>query len=224
MKTMIKLKAVALVSIGTLLTQYCQAALVTSSPGGTVIDFSQFGVFSFTPGPVQVGGLVGADVKWSSTYALSVIGNGGYGLSSNGFWDSGRNGYVGLNSPSGSMSFTFANPVSFVGAFMNYAPGNGTPIISIYDSANNLIETANLSILAPISTLGAQNAGAFRGFTIGSASIARFELSGGFDVADDLTFSFSAVPEPSTCVAGALLLLPFGAQAIRRSRASRQVS
>jgi len=58
-----------------------EAALGTS----TIVDFSQFGPgFTFTDGPVQIGGLVGEDIQWSSTLDYSVIGNGGYYLAENG--------------------------------------------------------------------------------------------------------------------------------------------
>lgn len=40
----------------------------------------------------------------------------------------------------------------------------------------------------------------------------------------DVVFDLEAtpVPEPSTCIAGALLLLPFGASAVRKLRSSRK--
>ena len=124
-----RLMKTILMTIGTValaLSGAAHAALITSSPGGTtVVDFSQFdGAFDFTAGPVQVGDLVGEDIVWSSTSSNSVIGNGAYGLGDNGSWDSGRNGYVGLNNtfaPGDYIQFDFNDgPVSVVGGFVNY--------------------------------------------------------------------------------------------------------
>jgi len=170
----------------------------------------------------QTDSLVGTDVKWSSQISTSVFGDAPfYGLNENGIWDTGRHGFVGLNLFAGSMSFTFANPVRSVGALVNYVPfGYGDAFISIYDSQNNLIETLNISVSTPISTLGNTNAGAFRGFTVESPIISRFELSGAYIVADDLQFISTIVPEPSTHRIVALLLGPLMFRAVRKMGAS----
>ena len=49
--------------------------------------------------------------------------------------------------------------------------------------------------------------------------------TGPYDAAvDNFQLSEAAVPEPSTYIAGALLLLPFGAQTVRRLRNRRQLA
>src|SRR5688572_7184043 len=87
---------IGLVCIFALHADRANAVLVTnpaSLGSSTVIDFSQFnGPFLFTAGPVQIGALVGSNVTWESTSGGSVIGSAGYGLGSNGIWDSGRIG------------------------------------------------------------------------------------------------------------------------------------
>jgi len=112
---------------GLLMPGLAAAAPITSAgsiPGTpVVVNFSQFpGSFNFTTGPIQVGGLVGEDIQWSSNSSNSVIGNGGYNLGSNGSWDSGRVGYVGSNSNTAIMRFSFNDgPVGAVGGFINYS-------------------------------------------------------------------------------------------------------
>ena len=62
-KNLIALLAIVFATAG---TQHAMASLITSVgdlSGPTVIDFSQFGAFQFTAGPVQIGGLVGEDVQ-----------------------------------------------------------------------------------------------------------------------------------------------------------------
>lgn len=173
------------------------------------VDFSQFtgileadcpgfisGGFCFTAGPIQVGDLVFEDIAWSSTDALSVIGNGDYGIPLNGFWDSGRNGYVGTNSGSDTvvMRFDFNDgPVCAVGGFVNYARDFSDPldpfIIKALDNGNVVLEVFDVSNNAPINTPAAVNDGAFRGIVRASNEIAAIELSGELGILDDLKFS-----------------------------------
>jgi len=162
------------------------------------VDFSQFGgPFVSTQGPVQVGDLVGEDIEWSSTDAASVIGNGVYGLGNNGLWNSGRNGYVGINDGFDTevMRFDFNDgAVCAVGGFVNYAPGVFDPfVIRALDNGDVVLETFEISNDAPISTPDAVNDGAFRGIVRASNDIAAIELTGEFDVLDDLKFSRNCV-------------------------------
>lgn len=179
-----------------------------------MVDFSQFdGAFDFTAGPVQVGDLVGEDIVWSSTSSNSVIGNGGYGLGDNGSWNDGRNGYVGLNntySPGDYIRFDFNDgPVSTVGGFVNYCiladASQCNPaqdfIIDVLGVGDVVLESYNISQLAPISTPGATNEGAFRGISRASADIVAFRLFNAVHVLDDLEYirdGMVDVPEPGT--------------------------
>jgi hypothetical protein len=207
-----------------------RAELITLNPGGTAVDFSQFSGFipTYTSGPVQIGGLVGEDITWSTTNATSQIGDGldPYGFLTNGFWDSGRNGFTGLNDSTGTMTFRFnSGPVSTVAGFINYAPGSGPNVfISALDVNGNVLESYDVISLAPIITPGMFNAndGAYRGISRATADIYAFTVSNQFVALDDLMFSRQVtepVPEPT-----AMLLLGTGiagmAAAVRRGRKS----
>ncbi len=185
-------------------------------PGPSLlIDFSQFdGTFCPPPnvdsgdycrglGPIQVGTLVSEDVEWSATNPASFLGNGGYGLSANGNWDSGRNGYSGTDAGDATIRFDFAEPVCAVVGFVNYAPGIGEPFtMTALDGSDGILEIFDISNDAPISTPSATNDGDFRGFVRNTDDIAALELSGEFDVLDDLTFTRCDTP-----VAGELMSL-----------------
>jgi hypothetical protein len=203
--------------VGTSLVSFSTSAtLITSSASlglSTVVDFSQFGgpvdpsggPFIFTGGPVAIGGLVGEPIIWQSTNSNSIIGNPIHALDTNGNWTTGRNGFTALNTSSGTMDYLFANGVSGVGGFVNYAPCCGTPFISALDIGGNLLETYNILTLAPISTPGPSggqfDAGAFRGILREQNDIFGLQLHDAFFVLDDLTFSRvppNTVPEPTT--------------------------
>jgi hypothetical protein len=195
---------ISLVCIYALHADHAHAVLVTNAASlgsSTVIDFSQFGPFVFTAGPVQIGSVVGDNVTWESTSNISVIGNGGYNLGANGFWDSGRSGFTGTNSDTAAMTYRFLDgPVAGVGGFVNYtvAPdGPSDAIISVLDSNDTVLESYNISVLAPIVTPSAVNDGAFRGILRNSADIYALRLSDKFSVLDDLTYT-GQIPEPSS--------------------------
>lgn len=71
-----------------------------------VVDFSQFGAYQFTAGPIQIGALIGENITWSSTNNNALIGSGGYGLGANGSWTANKT-YTGLNADIGSMTYRF---------------------------------------------------------------------------------------------------------------------
>ncbi len=203
-----------------------RAALVTSADqlsNVTVIDFSEFsGDFLFTAGPVQIGNPVGRNIEWFSTYERSVIGNGGYGLNANGNWTSARQGYTGLNTESGAMTYRFNDaPVSGVGGFVNYATEEGQAIIEVLDQNGVVLESYDVTDSAPISTPGANDAGAFLGIWRPQADIYALRLSNAYDVLDDLTFtSAPAVPVPTLSTWAMLLLAGLlGMLAVLRRRA-----
>jgi len=193
------------------------ADVVTSTSGfknPIIVDFSQFsGGWDYfgTTGPVQIGDLVGEDIKWSSSNPGSVIGDMGYGLRNNGEWGAGRNGYTGSNDFDGdghSMLFSFDSvPVSGVAGFVNYAPHPeyGAFYMEALGNVGQVLESVNISASFPIDTPpDSVNQGAVRGFRRTENDIYALQLRGGMNVLDDLTFE--PIPEPST-----LLLFSIGA-------------
>jgi len=173
--------------------QDAQAAPVPSLPAG--IDLSMPVINYFGAGPQTLA----PGITWSSENATtqggSVFGyNAGYGFASNGFWQGLT--MMGTNDSTSSMTVSFATPVSGVGGFINYAPGQGNASLSVFNGAN-LIETFNLSFL----TGGGTNTGQFIGFLESSSIITSFVLTGGFVGLAGLQYqpdNVSQTPLPAT--------------------------
>ncbi len=172
----------------TLLTS---SASITSP---TVIDFTAFGPgYTLGPGPVALG----SGVTWSGV-SNSAIGNGPYLLGANGQWDLNIHD-VGLNTMTGTMTFTLSTPVSAIGGFMNYSPGvSPNVVINAFDASNTSLGSFDINVLAPIVTPGDIDQGAFRGISVNSPQIASFTVSNQYAILTDLTFAPSPVPEPSS--------------------------
>lgn len=202
------------------------ADLVTSEaamPAPTVVvDFSEFVAFTPGPGPVQIGTPVMEDIVWTGA-ATSALNNGGYAIGGNGSWTSSRAGFSGLGADSGAMTYRFNDgPVSAVGGFLNYSPDaflSGIARIQVLDASDTVIESYDLETVAPISTPGATDAGAFRGIVRPTADIAALRVLDRFIVLDDLTFSRTeGVPTmPSgMLIALVAMLLAGGVWTLRR--------
>ena len=163
-----------------------------------VVDFSDQATVEDAPGPIQVGGLVGADLTVVITPASNDIymNFDGWGLGDNGDWDAPMT-YVSSNLDGGpGLRFAFNDgPVSEVGAFMNYYPDDGAPLVIVArDAGNAILESYDVSALADISTPSGSNAGAFRGISRPTADIAYFEVVRENPTVDELTYSSAAAP------------------------------
>jgi PEP-CTERM motif len=216
-------KIFAVAAVAAIAVPASAASLLTSAAGytGPVLNLSAFNSFyTFTAGPVGLPG----GITYSSTNVNSVLGNGGYGLADNGA--SVTTLIVGTNSMTDTVTFTFATPVSQFGGGFNYAiaigePVGDSPVISAFDSSNNLIAAYDLQSLAPISTPGANDVFLFRGIDGGGTGIASFTLSGSFIIIAGT--ATGAVPEPANW---ALLIAGFGlvGAAMRRQRRTAAIA
>ena len=182
------------------------AALVTSLPNSAYIQLPALNYFG--PGPQSFNG-----VDWYSENATdqggSVYGyTSGYGFGGNGFWDGTLGPMAGLNNSfdvwgsQDTMTFEFQTPVSIVGGFINYVPGGSTPTtIAVYDAANNLLDSYNLTFV----TGNGLNLGQTLGFDVGAPVIKYFRMTGNYIGIVGQTGNDIGIPEP-----GALLLLGTG--------------
>jgi hypothetical protein len=197
-----------------------QAALITSAEG----NYYAFPVVNyFGPGPQTFG----PGITWSSTNAStqggSVFGyNSGYNFGGNGF--SSGVSLVGLNDSTDaygitdSMTFTFASPVSVVGAILNWFPSNAPVTIEALSSTNVVLDSYTLGV-------GGGNNGApntFFGFKHTTKDISSFVLTDGYVAA--IGGINAGVPETSTWV---MLLAGFaglGFLGYRRGKAAASVA
>ena len=183
-----------------------QAVPVTSLTGATTYEFAAENYMGSGAKTIAPG------ITWTSQSASSVYGwTNGYGFASNGGWSSPLS-MIGSNSGSAIMRIDFASPVSAVAAFMNYAPGYGTPTIAVYNNLNTLLESSVLNF----ATGGGSNTGQVHGFQESIADIAYMTLSGAYIGAAHLQVLAGSVPEPTSYALVALALAAAVTAARRR--------
>tara|TARA_R110002153_G_scaffold75336_6_gene194969 strand:+ start:386 stop:1075 length:690 start_codon:yes stop_codon:yes gene_type:complete len=205
------------------------AALITSDVGydGPNIDLAAYenGSYNFTFGPESLPGgitFTAAPGSGGNSGLGSVIGQGSYGLSTNGSFG-GDAVYIGVDSGTGYADLTFDTEVSFFGAYFNYAPGSGdVPTLFALDDLDNVIESYDISSLAPISTPGGFNEFEFRGIDLGNSTMKTFRFGGSYILLAGSSDG-RVVQQPSPVSSpSVLLLLLMGVAAImtRRYRAA----
>jgi hypothetical protein len=182
--------------------------------------------FNFQPPEVPAGGDLGAN-------PVGFV-EGGVTLTANGFGPSGavdlysKNagvGEIGLglaNDPSGENEIT---PGSFVQLTVPTSPPYGASLV-IGQSITSGSEIMHVYFGTTSGTLGATSLGTITA-SGGSLTLSPTQFGPGFiDITSDagnvLLASVTFVPEPSTLIAGALLLLPFGASTLRTLQNRKQ--
>ncbi len=192
-----------------------QAALITSAPpGGTTTAFTATGITQVAdPATVIVNGfeITGNPEAWYGDVSYGMGGNGNWSASVSFPW-------VALNASMGSVTIGLGGLFSSAGAFINYSTHSfdQAPSITALDASLMVLETYDLSVLAPILTPGGVNDGAFRGISTGSNNIAYLRLSGAFIGAHSITVEAIDAPEPATLAVLALGLVGLGV--VRRRR------
>lgn len=215
----LKMLKAALAGLILSVSGFANAGLITTDVGyiGPSLDLSAYenGNYNFTFGPeILPGGITftAAPGGGGNSTQGSVIGQGSYALSSNGFFG-GNAVYIGVDSGTGYADLTFDTEVSFFGAYMNYAPSNGdNAFISALDNLGNIIETWDLTVSAPISTPGGTNEFKFRGIDLGNSTFKTFRFGGNYLLlaatangnANGNNNGNISVPEPSTLAIFAL--------------------
>jgi hypothetical protein len=202
---------IAVLAAGALAAPAAQADIVRSI-SGTTIGFDGLVVLPSAPnGPVNAG----SGVTVSSVGGGLSLGEapfpGAWDLGTNGFWSLGKtfagvNGGVDPLAGAASLRFDFATPQAQVGGFMNFDPGFetfGIPELlsfAAYDAGGNELESWFLPLDAIVTPPAPDdiNFGQFYGIGRLSADIASFVVFGPYAVIDDLTFTTTPIPEPST--------------------------
>ena len=202
------------------------ASTLVTTPGaysGPTLDLTAFsnGSYNFTFGPVNVGpGMTFTSNNGGGNSGQgSVVGQGGYGLGANGNFGNPAT-YIGIDSGTGYATIMFSSLQTQFYGFWNYAPDNGdNATISTVDSQGNVLESFDLTVLAPISTPNGYNQFAFRGID-GTDQFSGIRFGGDYLLlaATAEGRATAGVPEPATW---AMMIIGFGAAGsmIRRRKA-----
>jgi hypothetical protein len=164
-----------------------------------VVTFNDFDGL-LTTGPVDVGPVSGQIVFSSVPFAM--VGAFAQDLNENGLWGARGTPDSGLvNTPTGDgnflssafvgnrgeVGFSFATPVSSVGAFFNQYREAGVAnsmLLIAYDGAGNVLESFSYSVNTAFDSY---NEGKFLGFSRPTADIYGFGIADGTFVMDNLT-------------------------------------
>ena len=187
--------------VGSLVAATATAAPITSSAGLISPQTTTFVFDNFLQGAGPF--VVGNGITVSGNPSMSVGGTG-YGLGSNGSWQSTFD-WAGTDSNSSTMTFDLGGLFGGVGGFMNYSINSDsgpTAFIRALAADMTVLESYDLRSFAglAISTPAATNGGAFRGISRATADIRFFQLQGSFLIEHDITTAApaAAVPEPAS--------------------------
>ena len=191
-------------------SNFADATIITSLPGGTLEQMPLMNVFG--TGPFTFG----PGITWTATSSEAVFGYGnGYGTQV--VWSDPTNPLAGTNVFSSSMTFSFATPISaFIGQ-MAWDNGNGAVTVQAFDSSNHLLDTLNLTN----GSINLETPGGFFGLQEGSADISKIVFSNGDVAVRDLSILTTAAPEPSTWAMMILGFLGVGFMAYRKKTTLR---
>lgn len=205
------------------------ATTVTSVPGGIDVKIVQFAPYDGVTAPTTITGSVdvgssetgeAVNLSFSPDGASRMLGAAPIDLGSNGIWPA-RGGYVGLNAPSGEMTFRFTRGMNFVGGFFNLDPDSfdGDLTVTAYNADDDVLE--DLAIGFRLGQPGVAGLGEFHGFLRSSADIWRITVSNKQAVLDDLSFGTLAgvvpAPRPVELLGAALLAATLLGMARRRA-------
>lgn len=141
-----------------------------------------------------------------TTTANAIVGQNAQDLGDNGLWsvigNDNRDGTFlasAFTTSRGEIGFSFANPVSSVGAFVNQfqttGKTNNSLLVVAYDIDGYVLESFRVSI--DTDAFG-YDEGKFLGFKRATADIYGFGFVDGSMVIDNVVTATSAVPEPGT--------------------------
>ncbi len=192
---------------------------------GRGLDLAAFanGNYNFTFGPIAVDGFTftAAPGGGGNSGQGSVVGQGGYGLNANGSFG-GDAVYIGVDSATGYAQLLGTVGYSQMGFYFNYAPriGNNATISSL-DAIGNVIESFDLTAVAPISTPGGFNEFAFRGVAYDDGTeVYGLRFGGNYILATGTSDGSlgGTVPEPASMAMWSILGLCVGGVRIGRKR------